>query len=570
MNLNNNRFSPLILSLCVVGGLFIGSFYTRHFSGNRLNVIGSSNDRLRTIFDIIADQYVDTVDIDSMVEKAIPTILSELDPHSMYLTAKDAEATKAELQGSFSGIGVEFVIRDDTLHIQNVIQGGPADKVGIVAGDMIVAVDGKSFTGKQLTNEKAFRMLRGNKGTKVQLVVKRFGSPKTYTFNVIRDDIETTTIAAAYMMDDNKTGYIRVKTFGEKTYYEFLSALARLSQQRCEQLIIDLRDNGGGVMTDAVRMANEFLPANRMIVYTQGRRSPREDYVSDGRGSYSNIPLVVLIDAGSASASEIFAGAMQDNDRAVIIGRRSFGKGLVQKQIDFSDGSLLRLTTARYYTPSGRCIQKPYSSGDTKQYAEELIERFQSGEYFTQDSIKHTGPAYHTRNGRVVYGGGGITPDIFVPEDTINMTSYFKEAVMSGLINRFTYDYTDRNRSTLKQYSTMRTLLRYLQGQNLLERFAAYGEQNGLQRRNLMLQRSAKLFQLQIYSRIIYNMLNEQALWQYSNQDDPIVREALKVLNAKASFPKPPAKKKVVRRKVAKATPHSNQKQYGQHRNHRQ
>ena len=544
MNLKHNKFSPLILSLCVVGGLFIGSFYTRHFSGNRLNIVGANSDRLRSIFDIIADQYVDTVNINQLIDNAIPAILSELDPHSMYINAKDAEAVTDEMRGSFSGVGIEFVIRDDTLHIQNVIKDGPADKVGIVAGDMIVAVNGKSFTGKKLTNEHAFRTLRGKKGTQVKLDVMRFGSKKVHHFTLTRDDIETPTIAAAYMMDDGLTGYIRVKTFGEKTYYEFLSALARLSQQRAEQLIIDLRDNGGGLMTDAIRMANEFLPADKMIVYTEGRRSPREDYRSDGRGSYKNIPLVVLIDASSASASEIFAGAMQDNDRATIIGRRSFGKGLVQKQIDFSDGSLLRLTTARYYTPSGRCIQKPYTAGNDKSYAEELVERFQSGEYFTKDSIKHTGPAYHTSNGRVVYGGGGITPDIFVPEDTTDMTSYFKEAVMSGLINRFAYQYTDRLRQQLRPYDTMRKLLKYIQGQNLLEQFATFAEQNGLQRRNLMLQRSHKLFEYQIYSRIIYNLLNEQALWQYLNMEDPVVIRALEVLHKKEAFPKAPERKK--------------------------
>ncbi len=555
MNLNHNRFSPLILSLCVVGGLFIGSFYTRHFTGNRLNVVGTNSDRLRTIFDIIADQYVDSVDVNQLVDNAIPTILSELDPHSMYINAKDAEAVTDEMRGSFSGIGVEFVIRDDTLHIQNVIKDGPADKKGVIAGDMIVAVDGKPFTGKTLTNEVAFRTLRGKKGTQVTLSIMRFGSKKKHQFTLTRDDIETPTIAAAYLMDDRATGYIRVKTFGEKTYYEFLAALARLSQQSCEQLIIDLRDNGGGIMNDVIRMANEFLPANKMIVYTKGRRSPREDYISDGRGSYKEIPLVVLIDAGSASASEIFAGAMQDNDRAVIIGRRSFGKGLVQKQIDFSDGSLLRLTTARYYTPSGRCIQKPYTKGNDKNYADELVERFQSGEFFTQDSIKHSGPAYHTANGRVVYGGGGITPDIFVPEDTTNVTSYFKEAVMSGLINQFAYHYTDQNRAKLKAYDSMRKLLRYLEGQNLLERFATFAEQNGLQRRNLMLQKSGKLFQYQIYSRIIYNMLNEQALWQYLNMEDPVVLRALQVLHSKASFPKAPAKKTKKMKRVAQATP---------------
>lgn len=538
MNLKHNRFAPLVLALCVVVGLFIGSFYTRYFSGDRLKVFGSSGDRIHDIFEIIANQYVDTVNVEKLTDNVIPTILSELDPHSMYFTVEEAKALNAEMKGVFSGIGVEFVIRNDTLHVQDVVKNGPAEQVGILAGDMIVAVDGRSFTGKKLTNELALATLRGEKGSKVKLDIKRFGSDKITRYTLTRNDIETSTIAAAYIMDDDETGYINIKTFGTKTYYEFLAAMASLSQQRCTRLIIDLRNNGGGAMPDAIRMANEFLPAGKMIVYTEGRHSPREDYFSDGRGSYKNIPLVVLIDSGTASASEIFAGAMQDNDRATIIGRRSFGKGLVQKQIDFSDGSLLRLTTARYYTPSGRCIQKPYIDGNDKDYADELIMRFQNGEFFTEDSIKHTGPAYHTSTGRIVYGGGGITPDIFISEDTTDVTSYFKQAMMSGLINQFAYQYTDKNRSKLRSYTTMSSLLKYIEGQNLLEQFAVHADKQGLQRRNLMLQRSSRLFQSHIYGRIIYNMLHEQAFWKFSNTRDPVIQKAQEVLKKRPSIPK--------------------------------
>ena len=298
-------------------------------------------------------------------------------------------------------------------------------------------------------------------------------------------------------------------------------------------------------------MANEFLPKNRLIVYTQGRKQPRQEFISDGRGSYKDIPLVVLINEGSASSSEIFAGAIQDNDRGTIIGRRSFGKGLVQKQMEFPDGSIIRLTTARYYTPSGRCIQKPYTMGDESFYAQDLVDRYQHGEYFSQDSIKHTGPAYHTHIGRVVYGGGGITPDIFIPEDTLGMTSYYKRAAMSGLILQFAYDYTDDNRAKLNGYRNMQSLYDYLKTQNLVERFASYADRNGLQRRNLMIRKSHKLLDQYINSRIIYNMLDEEAWNEYLNQDDDNIRAALNVFAQGKAFPKKPAVKKKAVRKVA-------------------
>ena len=418
MNPNkSNRMMPLLMALCVIIGIIIGTFYANHFSGNRLNIINSGSNRLNNLLHIIDDQYVDAVNIDSLVDKAIPQILSDLDPHSVYISAKDVQQATDDLKGSFSGVGIEFVIRNDTVHVQGVIKNGPAEQAGILAGDKIVSVDGKPFVGKVVTNEEAMRRLKGPKDTKVKIGVQRYGQKSIKYYTITRGDIPQKSVSATYMLDDN-TGYIKIKNFGENTYPELLIALAQLSQEGFSNLIIDLRDNTGGYLKSAVQMANEFLPKNRLIVYTEGRKSPRQDYKSDGRGSYQNIPLVVLINETSASASEIFAGAMQDNDRATIIGRRSFGKGLVQQQIGFPDGSMIRLTVARYYTPSGRCIQKPYVMGDDKDYEEDLLVRYQHGEFFSQDCIKHTGPAYHTSIGRTVYGGGGITPDIFVPEDT--------------------------------------------------------------------------------------------------------------------------------------------------------
>jgi peptidase, S41 family len=538
----SNRFMPLIMAVCVIIGIMIGSFYANHFSGNRLNIINSGSNRLSNLLHLIDDQYVDKVNIDSLVDVAIPQILADLDPHSVYISAKDAQAVADDLKGSFSGVGIEFTIRKDTIHVQNVVKNGPAQRAGILAGDKIVSVDGKPFVGKIVTNEEAMRRLKGPKDTKVKLGVMRYGQKAVKYFTVTRGDIPQKSITATYMLDKN-TGYIKVKSFGETTYPEMLIALAKLSQEGFTNLVIDLRDNTGGYMNSAIQMANEFLPKDKLIVYTIGRKSPRQDFPSDGHGSYQKIPLVVLINEGSASASEIFAGAMQDNDRATIIGRRSFGKGLVQQQLSFPDGSMIRLTIARYYTPSGRCIQKPFTAGDNKDYEEDLLTRYQHGEFFSLDSIKHHGPAYHTSIGRTVYGGGGITPDIFVAEDTLGMTSYYKQAAMSGLILQYAFTYTDNNRPKLNTYKDMMSLSKYLVSQNTVEQFAAYADHNGLKRRNLMIRKSHKLLERFINSRIIYNMLDDEAWTEYINADDPAIAKALSVFRENAAFPKKPAKK---------------------------
>lgn len=535
----NNRFMPLWLALCVVIGVLIGTFYTSHFSGNRLNIINSGSSRLSNLLHIIDDQYVDSVNIDELVEKAMPEILAELDPHSVYISAKDVQMATDDLKGSFSGVGIEFTIREDTIHIQNVIKDGPADKAGILAGDKIVSIDNRPFVGKSVTTEEAMHRLKGQKGSKVKIGVRRFGEKETKYFILTRGDITMKSITATYMLDDS-TGYMRIKNFGERTYAEMLASLQQLNLQGADHLVIDLRDNSGGYLESAVQMAEEFLKKDQLVVYTEGRKSPRKEYRSRGKGSYQQIPLVVLINEGSASASEIFAGAIQDNDRGVIIGRRSFGKGLVQQQIQFPDGSMIRLTIARYYTPSGRCIQKPFKPGDNADYEQDLLSRYQHGEFFSQDSIKHTGPAYHTNNGRIVYGGGGITPDIFVPEDTTAVTSYYKEAAVSGLILQYAFQYTDNNRQTLKKFTEMQPLSEYLTGRNLVNDFANYAEKNGLRRRNNLIRKSHGLLENYINSRIIYNMLDEQAWNQYLNRNDEMIRQAREVFKKEAAFPSRP------------------------------
>lgn len=542
MSSNKNRLMPFLLAICLVAGILIGTFYTNHFSGNKLGIINTSSNKLNALLHIIDEQYVDTVSMFNLVEEAMPQILAELDPHSSYIPAKDLEAVNSDLKGSFSGIGVQFTIQDDTIHINSVIQGGPSEKVGLLAGDRIVEVDDSSFVGKIVTNSEAMRRLKGEKGSKVKLGIYRPGEKEILHFTVVRGDIPVKSIDAAYMIND-KFGYVKVNKFGETTYPELLVALAQLSQANCKGMIIDLRGNTGGYMAAAIQMVNEFLPNNKLIVYTEGRKSSRENYTSNGTGSSQTMPLIVLMDEGSASASEIFAGAIQDNDRGTIIGRRSFGKGLVQQPIEFSDGSAIRLTIARYYTPSGRCIQKPYEKGNDAEYEMDIITRYEHGEFFSADSIKQNiKEIYHTSLGRTVYGGGGIMPDIFVPQDTTGMTSYYRMAATRGLIVRYTLDYTDKNRNKLKEYDTPQKMEAYLKTQNLLEKFAEYAEKKGLKRRNILMYKSKQLFEESLYGNIIYNMLGIEAYITYSNLTDKTVQKALEVLEKGESFPQAPEK----------------------------
>lgn len=541
MSSKTTRYIPIIIAASIVIGIIIGTFYANRFANNRLNIINTSSNKLNDLLHIIDEQYVDTVHIQELVEQTMPQILSELDPHSMYIPAKKLEDTNAELKGSFSGIGVQFTIQSDTVHINSVIKGGPSEKVGLMAGDRIISVDDSVFVGKIVTNEETMKRLKGPKGTEVKLGIWRQGEKEPLTFVIVRGDIPIKSVDAAYMITD-KFGYIKINKFGETTYPELLIALATLRQNNCEGIIIDLRGNTGGYMAAAIQMVNEFLPKNRLIVYTEGRKSAREEYISDGRGSYQEMPIIVLTDEASASASEIFAGAIQDNDRGTIIGRRSFGKGLVQQPIEFRDGSAIRLTIARYYTPAGRCIQKPYGKGNDKDYDMDLMNRYEHGEFFSEDSIhQDESSVYRTILGRTVYGGGGIMPDIFVPQDTSDYTSYYKNAIMQGLISKFSFDYTDRNRSKLILFETDTELEKYIKRQNLLEQFAQYAEKRGLKRRNNMMQKSHKLFEEALYGNIIYNMLGIQEYIKYLNKDDDTVKKAIEVLEKGESYPQEPA-----------------------------
>lgn len=537
---NSNRFTPVVIAVSIVLGILIGTFYAKHFAGNRLGIINGSSNKLNALLRIVSDQYVDTVNMADLVEEAMPQILAELDPHSTYIPAQKLEEVNAELEGSFSGIGIQFTIQNDTIHVNAVIQGGPSEKVGLMAGDRIVTVDDSLFVGKKLTNERAMRSLKGPKGSMVKLGVKRTGEKDLLSFNITRGDIPQNTVDAAYMLND-RIGYIKVSKFGRTSHVELLNALAQLNHKQCKGLIVDLRGNTGGYMEAAIRMVNEFLPEGKLIVYTQGRKYPRAEEFANGTGSCQQMPLVVLIDEGSASASEIFTGAIQDNDRGTIIGRRSFGKGLVQQPIDFSDGSAIRLTIARYYTPSGRCIQRPYENGKDRNYELDLYNRYEHGEFFSRDSIKQNEKErFSTSLGRTVYGGGGIMPDIFVPQDTIGVTSYLTTVLARGLTIQYTFEYTDKNRQKLNEFETEEKLLGYLKRQGLVDQFVRFAEKKGVKRRNILIQKSHKLLEKNIYGNIIYNMLGLEAFLKYFNQSDETVKKGIEILEKGEALPQAP------------------------------
>ena len=537
---NSSRFTPIIIAISVVAGILIGTFYAKHFAGNRLGIINGSSNKLNALLRIVDDQYVDTVNMTDLVEKAMPQILAELDPHSTYIPAQNLEEVNSELEGSFSGIGIQFTIQNDTIHVNAVIQGGPSEKVGLMAGDRIVNVDDSLFVGKKLNNELAMRTLKGPKGSQVKLGVKRVGEPKLLDFTITRGDIPQNTVDAAYMLNDD-IGYVKVSKFGRTSHVELLNALAQLNHKKCKGLIIDLRGNTGGYMEAAIRMVNEFLPEGKLIVYTQGRKYPRAEEFANGTGSCQKMPLVVLIDEGSASASEIFTGAIQDNDRGTVVGRRSFGKGLVQQPIDFSDGSAIRLTIARYYTPSGRCIQRPYESGKDKNYELDIYNRYEHGEFFSRDSIKlNENERYLTSLGRTVYGGGGIMPDVFIPVDTSRYTDYHRNVVAAGLVNRIAMNYLDRHRAELnKKYPKF---AQYKQNFNvtddIMQELVTLAKDDKIEFNEEQYNRSKPLIMLQIKALIARDLYDMAEYFQVINDDNESFQEALRLINDEQRYKK--------------------------------
>ncbi|MBR1882748.1 MAG: S41 family peptidase [Muribaculaceae bacterium] len=524
---------PLLIAIAAVAGFMMGSrFPSKKYAAD--------NDRkLNSILNLIADDYVDTVNLDSLIELSIPQILSNLDPHTTYFTAADMRAATEELEGSFSGIGISFMLMGDTIHVVEIIPGGPAEKVGILAGDRIVTIDDTTHVGPQLSNSGVIGRLRGPKNTQVKLGIKRDTSKKLLSFTVTRGDIPVNSVDAQYMLD-RTTGYVKVNQFGRNTYTEFLNALTQLQSEGARRYVIDLRGNGGGYMEMAVLMANEFLPDGQLIVYTKGRYKRDDSQVwSDGNGQFQDAELVVLIDEFTASASEIFSGAIQDNDRGLIVGCRSFGKGLVQQQFDLPDNSAIRLTIARYYTPSGRCIQKDYKQG-IGAYEMELFERYEHGELFSPDSMKvMMSQIFHTLTGRTVYGGGGIVPDIFVPRDTSGMSSYYVDVVNAGLMQKFAFKYVDINRKALQQMSDYKQFLRMLPGDDaLLNNFVDYATQNGVPARWYYINRSRDVMLTQIKALVARDIFGGEAFYPIYNRNDKTIQAAIKALNKrKAAFP---------------------------------
>ncbi len=540
MTNKNSRLTPIIIAVSVVVGIMIGTFYTEHFAGNRLGIINSSSNKINALLRIINDQYVDDVSSDKIVEDAMPLILKELDPHSKYIPAKELEASNSELEGKFSGIGISFNITQDTVLINKVLPGGPSEKLGIMPGDRIVQVNDSAFTGPKITGDFVQSKLKGKKDSKVKITVKRPGRKEMLDFTIVRGDIPLNSIKASYMMEKH-IGYVKIETFGRTTHMEMLNALAILSRKGMKGLVIDLRGNRGGFMEAAIQMVNEFLKKNQLIVYAEGRKYTRSSEYANGNGSFQKVPLVVLLDEASASASEIFAGAIQDNDRGTVVGRRSYGKGLVQQPIEFSDGSAIRLTIARYYTPSGRCVQRPYSLGHNDEYDNDIVSRYERGEYFHEDSIHlDKSETYYTLLHRPIYGSSGIMPDYFVPKDTTGYTSWFLATANMALDLRFAFEYTDKHRKDLQAYSNINDLVKYLSKQNIMDKFANYAQDNGVKRRNLMIQKSRKITEDRIYSYIIYNILGESDSYEYINQSDPTIQKAFNILQAGEAFPKEP------------------------------
>ena len=524
---------PLAIALALVVGIFFGSRFTNN------KPVAENDRKLNAILNLIAQDYVDTTNLNDLIEMSIPEILSNLDPHTSYFTAEDLKASTEDLNGSFSGIGISFMMADDTIGVIEVIPGGPSEKVGLMAGDKIVLIDDSIATGPKMTSSDVIKRLRGDKGSKVKLGIKRQNSKKLLTFTVTRGDIPVNTVDAYYMID-KITGYIKINQFGRHTYDEFITAMASLQDEGAERYMIDLRGNGGGFMEMAVLMVNEFLPANQPIVFTKGRYSADDSEVwSDGHGSFQDAEVAVLIDEFSASVSEIFAGALQDNDRGLIVGCRSFGKGLVQKEFVLLDNSAIRLTTARYYTPSGRCIQKDYKQG-LFNYEKELFDRYVNGELYSRDSVKvDQSQVFSTMNGRTVYGGGGIVPDIFVARDTSGITNYYVEVANAGLLQRFAFNYCNNHRAALNKMEDYTEFLRTAPSDEaLIKDFADYAARNGVAPRWFYINQSQNVIVTNLKALIARDTFGNMAFYPIVNRMDKTVQEALKALNRhKAAFP---------------------------------
>jgi carboxyl-terminal processing protease len=529
-------WTVIFITVSLITGILIGSFISGKSVGRSLFL--TPNNKINVILDIINEDYVDAINLKEVTEGAIGNIIDELDPHSGYIPADELQDVNADMDGHFGGIGASFFINKDTIVITTLIYGSPSSQAGLLPGDRIIYVNDSLFAGLEITEEKITETLRGPAGSTVKLGIRRNSVDSLITFRIERDNILSTTIKAAYKVADG-IGLIKIyDKFSHSTYDEFMQAVTTLMAQGCRSFIIDLRMNSGGSFNVAGKIINEFLPAGRMIVYAEGKSFPRLEIVSNGSGILPENQLVVLIDQMSASASEIVAGAIQDNDRGLVIGRRSFGKGLVQDQIKLSDGSAVRLTIARYYTPSGRNIQRKYELGKSDEYNQEWIDRINHGESFYEDSVKmDTSLAYNTFYGRPVYGSGGIMPDIFVPVDTSHISTYYIKLKNKDIFNHFAFEYSDNNRTVLNTFKDHFSMLEYLKTQPVLYELVRFAEENGVKRRTVMINRYSNQILLTTYAYILSNFFGEDAFYQTYFSNDPEIAKAVEAIRKEYAFP---------------------------------
>lgn len=531
----HNAFLPIILSLVLVIGIWIGYFLTKRVSSGNITATqyhsSSPNDKINSLLDFIEYQYVDTINKKELVEKTVTSMLESLDPHSSYIPASEFDEVNEPLEGNFDGIGVEFNIIKDTIRVVNPIEGGPSEKIGIRAGDKFIKVDGKTVAGVKITNKDVFSKLRGKSGSVVAVTVMRTGIAKPLEFKITRDAIPLYSLDASYMLSSD-IGYIKISKFAATTYQEYLKAFNALTKQGMKKLVLDLRGNPGGYLNAAVDISDEFLSKGLQIVYTQGKANPKKVYKATEHGSFENGKLTILIDEGSASASEIVAGAVQDNDRGTIIGRRSFGKGLVQDQMQLPDGSAIRLTIARYYTPTGRCIQKPYSDDKSEYYSEEY-DRYSSGELLNEDSVKlDKKKQFKTPEGKIVYGGGGIMPDVFVPLDTAKTNSFLNKTFYAGALNTFAFEYADRNREKLKQFGNAKNYIaKFEVTQLILDEFYAYCDKQNLKFGSVNKDKASQALKPYLKAFIGRDVFDKDAYYPILNQNDKSIQKAIEILS---------------------------------------